>query len=103
MEFQDDDYPVIVYKLLSTAYEKYKKGERYSIEEINKFGLEYRQDLWQDVFEIVYEEKRYLKEIIKEDGIYLRTSGYEITKKGIVYLFNDPVMIKLREDLGEKY
>ncbi len=95
MELKDDDYLVIVNKILRNAYEKLKKGKRYNYEEVTKFLSSYQKDYASFIFLKLYNDG-YLKPHY-EIGHKSKPDSYVITPKGLDYLFSDSNMKELNK------
>ena len=97
MNLKNDDYPVIVNKLLRGAYEKLKEGKIYDVEEAKKFCSSYKREYIIRILDTLINEKKYLKETWKEEPTKYVTVGYEITSEGIDYLLSNPTMKELNK------
>lgn len=97
MELKDDDYLVIVNKILRNAYEKLKKGKIYDVEEAREFCSSYKREYIIKILETLINEKKYLKEVWNEEPTKYVNTGYAITPKGLDYLFSDSYMKELNK------
>ena len=95
MNLQNDDYLVIVNKLLRKVYEKLKEGKIYDVEEAREFCSSYKREYIIKILETLINEEKYLEEVWKEEPTKYVNIGYKITPKGIDYLLNDPTMKEL--------
>ena len=93
----EKNWLVTANKLLNIAYENRKNGQIYDIKEANKFCSLYQRDYIIWVLTILIKQRGYLREVLNDEPSRYTVLGYEITKKGMEFLFNDPTMKELNK------
>lgn len=98
-----DDYPVLVYVVLSYLYDSLKKGKEIDMELLEPEALDIPYPYWKMIFKNMHKqgliEGVYVFTDKEGTSVQIEEDELEITPDGIEFLANNSTMRKVKDNL----